>query len=1135
MSHERDLRDLLQRVRRRWSGTVFMRALARGAGGAALVILLAAAADVWLSPRDLPLVALGAATLAGVVACGAWAVWPLRTRPSDRQVARFVEERCPELEDRLASATALAGRTGAEPMRGLVIADAAARARQIETGSVVSRDALARATWQAAAAVAVLLVSGLVGWAPAARVVSAARAHLLPGALSLIVEPGDARVIAGGPFRVTARLAGSPAALAGTTPAITVTVAGSSASAAMSLEGDAFALDLPPVTASFTYRVTAARAASPEYSVTALFPPRVERIDVSYEYPSFTGLAPRTETDGGDIYAPAGTNVRLRVRADKPIRAGALVMDGGRRLELTPDGEVVLEGGLQIIDDGSYRVALSDADGLESAGETEYFIRVMNDRPPDVRILRPAGDRTVTALEEVPIEARADDHYGIATFELVYSVRGGEERAVPLQGGGGPTSRTASHMLFLEDLGVEPGDFISYYARARDVARGKRSSEGRSDIFFLEVKPFDSEFEMAQSQTGAGSGSASLDSLVRAQKDVISATWKLDRRRQGGRSEADIKAVARAQGELKRQAEAALASAPRASRRSRSLAGQDEPPAGEPLAAAAAAMGRAQDALDALRTDAALPHEMQALNELLKAQAEVRRRQVSRQQAGGGGGSGRADRDLSALFDRELQRQQETNYETPRNQRDEATERNDALDEIRELARRQNELSRQQRDLAQASLDADELKRQLERLTREQNELRQRAEELAHRMQQQGSQAPRGQQGEQAPQAQTGGQAGGESLEGITGEMRGAASDLRRQDLESASARSARAAEALRELDERLRGSRPGAAQRALGELQLEARQMADAQARLADEAQRTSAPGAADAAETRRRLAGEQARLADRAERLEQAATSLGSSGDAQNPPVAEALGAIAQADLERRMREAAEALRPPDAGADERVAETSEAGGKAADATRRLAESLESIADALESASGVPRDEAARALAERLARARALGERLEALEPEIARAGRAAGTGQAAERSTGEAGRQGGARGGGAAADLTRLQDEYARALREAQDLLDDLRQSGEDTGRGLSPESHQYTMGAPGTQAFKQDFSRWESLRRDVGLALERYEEALLTELAAELADGRLNAGASAAVLESYRALIASYYEALAKKKK
>ena len=125
---------------------------------------------------------------------------------------------------------------------------------------------------------------------------------------------------------------------------------------------------------------------------------------------------------------------------------------------------------------------------------------------------------------------------------------------------------------------------------------------------------------------------------------------------------------------------------------------------------------------------------MAALKGLLQAQAEVRRREVAQQAGAAMGGLGRQGQDLSALFDKELQRQQRTNYETRSQSRDAARrqESESALDRIRDLARRQEELSRRQRELAQARRRrAEEMKRQLEKLTREQEELRQQAEELA--------------------------------------------------------------------------------------------------------------------------------------------------------------------------------------------------------------------------------------------------------------------------------------------------------------------------------------------------------------------------------------------------------------------
>ena len=173
------------------------------------------------------------------------------------------------------------------------------------------------------------------------------------------------------------------------------------------------------------------------------------------------------------------------------------------RCRLQVVGEQQGEVAFTVARDGAYRIALTDTDAIGNGEETEYFVRVMDDRPPDVRIIRPAGDRGATRLEEVTLEARAEDDYGVQSLELVYAVRGGAEKVVPLGGNGQSTAVSGRHTVYLEDLDVKPGDFVSYYARARDIGRGKRSTEARSDIFFLEIKPTAQEFTAAQSSAMA--------------------------------------------------------------------------------------------------------------------------------------------------------------------------------------------------------------------------------------------------------------------------------------------------------------------------------------------------------------------------------------------------------------------------------------------------------------------------------------------------------------------------------------------------------------------------------------------------------------------------------------------------------
>ena len=75
----------------------------------------------------------------------------------------------------------------------------------------------------------------------------------------------------------------------------------------------------------------------------------------------------------------------------------------------------------------------------------------------------------------------------------------------------------------------------------------------------------------------------------------------------------------------------------------------------------------------------------------------------------------------------------------------------------------------------------------------------------------------------------------------------------------------------------------------------------------------------------------------------------------------------------------------------------------------------------------------------------------------------------------------------------------------------------------------------MSAPGTEGFKQDFSSWDVLHKEVALALERVEQSLSDRLLEKDTRDRVNAGASDQAPEEYRALVDQYFQSLASKKK
>ena len=190
-------------------------------------------------------------------------------------------------------------------------------------------------------------------------------------------------------------------------------------------------------------------------------------------------------------------------------------------------------------------------------------------------------------------------------------------------------------------------------------------------------------------------------------------------------------------------------------------------------------------------------------------------------------------------------------------------------------------------------------------------------------------------------QASTRGGDNGNRMRDVSEEMRSAASELRREDPTQATERGNRALQKLRELEQQLQAGAPDERRRAMGDMQLEARQLADGQRQVSSELGRVSQ--GEDGRDAVRRLAGEQERLADRVERLQknldrqagapsQPGRAGAKSGSAEDGANAQRAAVDASREIERqrlseRMRQSAGQMRAAAGAAGAAGAKTSRA----------------------------------------------------------------------------------------------------------------------------------------------------------------------------------------------------------------
>ena len=509
---------------------------------------------------------------------------------------------------------------------------------------------------------------------------------------------------------------------------------------------------------------------SPQYQINLFDLPQIEQINLAFDYPDYTQLTDVTEEDSGDMIVPEGTQVSLDIQFNKAIATARVEFEEsyrdseevGSELPAYPDLDLEIDGDVgsasfTVTQDGVYRIFATDLAGLESQEPLDYFIRAIEDAPPELSLRRPGRDQEVMPLEEVVLEVDASDDYGLSEFALNYSVVGSDEVEVDFLSEENVRNVSGSELIYLEDLEVEPGDFVSYFLTLADNNGLNGPAEVISDIYFLQIVPTDQEFRrnpgMSGGQGAGGGQGGDSSALVSVQKDIIAATWKL-RNRQSQVSPEELRADAEIIAESQREATGrARMSIDRLAERL-NFSDDTYDSAVENLSLAIEQMNLAVGELDKVQITSALQPEQLALQYILKAEANINRTNISMQQGGGGGGGGSAQQereDLRELFEMEMG-QLENRYETPNSRGGGSQQNQQEIDKLEELARRQEGLTRAQRNLARREdqMTEEQKRRELERLMRQQEQLSREVAQLAQQM-------SRGQQsGQSSPQSASG-------------------------------------------------------------------------------------------------------------------------------------------------------------------------------------------------------------------------------------------------------------------------------------------------------------------------------------------------------------------------------------------
>ena len=483
----------------------------------------------WSSWISLPLVVLLALVAVALVV-------PRSQMPDNwREVARQIEVQFPELDGRLLTAVQQDPADGKSFgfLQERLLQEAVQHSeRHNWSGSISNR----RMTLAQTAHWAALALLGLVLFQ--LRVGVDRKFMVAKQDSSITVSPGDVSLERGSALVVLARFAG-------TLPPNVEMVIGDGATnthipLVKSLADPMFGGSLADVASNLVYHVEYPGHSTRNYRVTVFEYPRLQRADVDVTSPAYTGEPHRHIENTRRVSAVEGSSLEISLQLNKPVTSARLVP----KKAALPVVPLLVESNrpfaslsqLSLDSSQTYDLQLLDEEGRTNKVPAQFVFEALKNRPPELRLVSPRGDLRPSPLEEVSFEGSVWDDFGVTGYGIGYSVAGQTAKFIPLgENVPGKQKRPFQYMLRLEDLEVKPDELVSWFVWADDKGPDGEVRRTVGDLFFGEIRPFDEVFKEGQGMQGQGEGQGEQSGgnqtarLAELQKQIISATWNLQR------------------------------------------------------------------------------------------------------------------------------------------------------------------------------------------------------------------------------------------------------------------------------------------------------------------------------------------------------------------------------------------------------------------------------------------------------------------------------------------------------------------------------------------------------------------------------------------------------------------------------
>ncbi|HEY2580896.1 MAG TPA: DUF4175 family protein [Mucilaginibacter sp.] len=215
------------------------------------------------------------------------------------------------------------------------------------------------------------------------------------------------------------------------------------------------------------FKFTGNGFSSASYEIKVNLRPALLHFDAALTYPAYLHKKNETLTNAGDLTIPAGTIVNWSFHTQNAT--GLLFYMNGAPGSVTTNSDGVFEARERVLNNSIYKVAPVNV--FSHSDSASYRINVIADEPPTIAVNEKQDSISMKAFY---FNGRIQDDHGFTslTFHYQVSANGDKDKmrsfTKPVKADLSQTQADFFHFFDLKELGIKPGDQVTYFFEVAD-------------------------------------------------------------------------------------------------------------------------------------------------------------------------------------------------------------------------------------------------------------------------------------------------------------------------------------------------------------------------------------------------------------------------------------------------------------------------------------------------------------------------------------------------------------------------------------------------------------------------------------------------------------------------------------------